>query len=132
MKRFGLFVLLASLVVCASFSAQQGENAGKTVLRGWLSDEGCAGGRASSDVYTGTNPECAKKCVHEGKRIVFVDPDHKWLLTITNQDAATESIGDYVEVIGTVDEQSKTLRVDSLKLLEKGRAMCDVPAKKKS
>ena len=70
--------------------------------------------------------------LHEGKRIVFVDPDHKWLLTITNQDAATESIGDYLEVIGTVDEQSKTLRVDSLKLLEKGRAMCDVPAKKKS
>ena len=70
--------------------------------------------------------------LHEGKRIVFVDSDHKWLLTITNQDAATESIGDYLEVIGTVDEQSKTLRVDSLKLLEKGRAMCDVPAKKKS
>ena len=69
MKRFGLFVLLASLVVCASFSAQQGQNAGKTVLRGWLSDEGCAGGRASSDVYTGTNPECAKKGCTKGREL---------------------------------------------------------------
>jgi hypothetical protein len=133
MKRFGLLTLLASLAVCASFSeAQQRQNAGKTVLRGWLSDEGCAGGRASSGVYTGTNPDCAKKCVRDGKKVVFVDPDHKRLLTITNQDAAMESIGDYVEVSGALDEQTKTLRVDSLKLLEKGRAMCDVPAKKKS
>jgi hypothetical protein len=31
-----------------------------------------------------------------------------------------------------LDERAKTLRIDSVKLLEKGRAMCDVPAKKKS
>ena len=105
---------------------------GKTVLRGWLSDEGCAGGRAKSGLYTGTNPDCAKKCVSEGKKIVFVDPDHKRLLTIANQDVAKERVGDYVEISGELNEESKTLRVDSLTLLEKGRAMCDVPAKKKS
>ena len=105
---------------------------GKTVLRGWLSDEGCAGGRAKSGLYTGTNPDCAKKCVSEGKKIVFVDSDHKRLLSIANQDAAKERVGDYVEISGEVNEESKTLRVDSLTLLEKGRAMCDVPAKKKS
>lgn len=105
---------------------------GKTVLRGWLSDEGCAGGRAKSGLYTGTNPDCAKKCVKEGKQIVFVDPDHKRLLTIANQDVAKERVGDYVEISGEINEESKTLRVDSLTLLEKGRAMCDVPTKKKS
>lgn len=105
---------------------------GKTVIRGWLSDEGCAGGRAHDGVYTGTNPDCARKCVHDGKKIVLVDPEGKRLLVITNQDAAMERVGDYVEISGEADDQAKTLRIDSMKLLEKGRAMCGVPAKKKS
>lgn len=105
---------------------------GTTVIRGWLSDEGCAGGRARDGVYTGTNPDCAKKCVHDGKKIVLVDPEGKRLLVIANQDAATERVGDYVEISGEVDDQAKTLRVDYMKLLEKGRAMCGVPAKKKA
>lgn len=101
------------------------------VVRGWLSDESCASGRASSGTYTGTNPECAKKCVHEGKRIVLVDPDQKRLLIIVNGDIAVERVGDYVEISGDLDEQARTLHIDSLKLLEKGRAMCDLPPKKK-
>ena len=126
--RLGM-ILLAALVFLMPMWMFAG---GKSVLRGWLSDEGCAGGRAKSGRYTGTNPDCAKKCVSEGKKIVFVDPDHKRLLTIANQDSAKERVGDYVEITGEVDEESKTLQVDSLKLLEKGRAMCDIPAKKKS
>jgi hypothetical protein len=65
--------------------------------------------------------------VRDGKKIVLVDPDQKRLLTIANQDAAMERVGDYVEIGGNVDEQARTLRIDSLKLLEKGPAMCDVP-----
>jgi hypothetical protein len=103
-----------------------------SVVRGWLSDEACASGRANGGTYTGTNPDCAKKCVREGKRIVLVDPDHKRLLAILNGDAATERIGDYVEISGDLDEQARTLHVDSLQLLEKGRAMCDVPPKRKT
>jgi hypothetical protein len=126
--RLGI-ILLAALVFCMPAWMFAGAT---TVLRGWLSDEGCAGGRAKSGRYTGTNPDCAKKCVSEGKKIVFVDPDHKRLLTIANQEIAKERVGDYVEISGEINEESKTLQVDSLKLLEKGRAMCDVPAKKKS
>jgi hypothetical protein len=47
---------------------------GKEVVRGWLSDEGCARGRAESGVFTATNGECAKRCVSEGKKIVLIDP----------------------------------------------------------
>ena len=131
MKRLGLLAILTCLVVFASSSeGRQAQDSQKAVLRGWLSDEGCAGGRAHSGLYTGTNPNCAKKCVREGKKIVFVDTDHKRLLTIANQDSATENIGDYVEIAGSLDEQTKTLHVASLKLLEKGRAMCGVPKKK--
>src|SRR5215472_17157091 len=131
MKRFGVSALLAaSLTAISVAQTLHGQDPQKTVLHGWLSDEGCAGGRAHSGAYTGTNPDCAKKCVREGKRIVFVDPDRKRLLTIANPDAAMERVGDYVEVSGDLNDQAKTLRIDSLRLLEKGRAMCDVPKKK--
>jgi hypothetical protein len=102
-----------------------------SVIRGWLSDESCASGRAVSGDYTATNPECAKKCVHEGKRIVLIDPDHKRLLVVLNKDAAVERVGDYVEISGELDQQAGTLRIESMKLIEKGREMCGVPPKKK-
>ena len=127
-RLFPLLLVIAGIVLAAG----QITAGGKSVVRGWLSDESCAGGRASSGTYTGTNPDCAKKCVHQGKKIVLVDPDHKRLLTIANQDAARERLGDYVEIKGDLDESARSLRIDSMKLLEKGRAMCDVPAKKKS
>ena len=124
--------LTLTCLVLLFFGVRSELAGGKTVIRGWLSDEGCAGGRAHDGEYTGTNPDCAKRCVHDGKKIVLVDPEGKRLLAIANQDAAVERVGDYVEISGEVDDQAKTLRVDSMKLLEKGRAMCGVPAKKKS
>ncbi|HEV2196706.1 MAG TPA: hypothetical protein VGR55_14070 [Candidatus Acidoferrum sp.] len=132
MSNRALARLVLTCLVLLFFGVRSGLAGGKTVIRGWLSDEGCAGGRAHDGVYTGTNPDCAKRCVHDGKKIVLVDPEGKRLLFIANQDAARERVGDYVEISGEVDDQAKTLRVDSMKLLEKGRAMCDVPAKKKS
>jgi hypothetical protein len=119
-----LFVLLSGAIASAQVNAQ------KSVIRGWLSDEDCAGGRAKAGLYTGTNPECAKKCVHDGKKIVLIDSDHKRLLVISNQAPAVANVGDYVEISGDLDDQARTLHIDSLKLLEKGRAMCGVPPKK--
>ena len=59
--------------------------------------------------------------------MIFVDPDHKRLLVIANQEAAKQNIGDYVEITGELDKYGKTLQIAALKLIEKGRAMCDVP-----
>ena len=131
MTRFGLFVSLAALLVCTSFShAQAQQDAEKTELRGWLSDDGCGGGRARGGLYTGTNPICAKKCIHEGKKMVLLDPEKKRVLTIDNPDVAMENIGDYVKISGDLNVQARTLRIDSLRLLKKGIAMCGKPAKK--
>ena len=126
------FRLVLTCLIALSFGVPSEFAGGKTVIRGWLSDEGCAGGRAHDGVYTGTNPDCAKKCVGDRKKIVLVDPEGKRLLVIANQDAAAERVGDYVEISGDVDDQAKTLHIDSVKLLEKGRAMCGAPPKKKS
>jgi hypothetical protein len=133
MTRFGLFVSFVALLVCTSFSqAQAQQDAGKTEVRGWLSDESCGGGRARSGIYTGTNPICAKKCVREGKKMVLLDSDHRRVLAIDNPDVAMENIGDYVEIGGDLNELAKTLRIGSLKLLEKGSAMCQKNAKRVS
>ena len=103
MNRFTPRVLFLSiLLVPITMSA-----AGKSTVRGWLSDEDCATGRANDGRYTGTNPDCAKKCVHDGKKIVLVDPEHKRLLVILNQESATERVGDFVEISGDLDEHAK-------------------------
>jgi hypothetical protein len=50
---------------------------------------------------------------------------------IRNQDAARQNIGDPVEITGEVDAGAKTVQIDSLKMIEKSRAMCEAPKKAK-
>jgi hypothetical protein len=115
-------------ILCIALA--QATAADTSTMRGWLSDEACARGRASSGVFTGTNPDCAKRCVGEGKKIVFIDPDGKRVLDIANQNAARNNIGDYVEVVGFVDAKNNALRVESLKLISEGVAACSRPPSK--
>lgn len=117
-------------VVFLPVVASQTASAGGTTIKGWISDEGCARGRASGGVFTGTNPECAKKCIASGAKIVLIVPDQRILLTVANPDSAKANIGDFVEINGSVEAKTKTLHIESLKLLAKGVAMCDAPAKK--
>jgi hypothetical protein len=130
-SRFFILAVGASLVTIAL--AMPPRTTSKTeVVRGWLSDEQCAKGRAEGGTYTATNPSCAKECVAKGKKIVLVDPRGKRILVISNPEIAKKNVGDEVEITGQVDAQDKTLHADSLKFLEKGSAMCAAPAKKKT
>jgi hypothetical protein len=123
----GMALFIFTLLAYPQTSAKPTE-----LLRGWLSDEQCAKGRAESGTFTGTNPECAKRCVSQGRKIVLVDPQGKRVLVLANQDIGKSHIGDYVEITGEVDSRQMTLHADSLKFLEKGVTMCDAPAKKSS
>ena|SRR5580692_6445893 len=133
MRIFAGRFLLASLLVTSFFGsavvglAQQSGPQAESAIRGWLSDEGCARGRAQSGTFTATNPDCAKECVAKGKKIVLIDPERKMIFVVVNQDLAKKNVGDYVEIAGHMDLQAKTVRVDSLKLLETGTATCDRP-----
>ena len=127
-------ISLFALFLCASLALAippQNSNITET-LRGWLSDETCAKGRAGGGTYTATNPRCAKECVSKGKKIVLVDPVGKRVLVLSNQDIGKNNVGDYVEIFGQVDAKAMTLHADSLKFLEKGSAMCSVQRKKKA
>jgi hypothetical protein len=123
----GSFLLVSVLAFGVLGLAQQSARQSEPAIRGWLSDEGCARGRAQSGTFTATNPDCAKECVAKGKKIVLIDPERKMIFAIVNQDLAKKNVGDYVEIAGHMDVQAKTVRVDSLKLLETGTATCDRP-----
>lgn len=120
---------MKALKVVAALLLAYSAGATETVVRGWLSDEECARGRASSGVYTQTNPDCARECVRSGKKIVLIDPDGHRLLMIQNQQEAMSNVGNYVAVTGQVNNEKQTVYVTSVKLLEVGRASCERPKK---
>lgn len=121
-------ILLALIFLSAvALWSQQGGTQPATSIRGWLSDEQCARGRAESGEYTGTNPRCAKECVAKGKKIVLIDPDAKVIYDIANQSLAKKNVGDYVEISGQTDVKAKTIRIASLKMLAPGVASCARP-----
>ena len=131
MKASVLAISALVLLGLSSAIAQQSPAPENRVLRGWLADEGCARVPAKGGAYTGTNPVCAKQCVAKGAKIVLILPDQKEILDIANQDAVKENIGNYVEVTGSPDKRKGTLHIDSVKMLEEGKAMCALPRKGK-
>jgi hypothetical protein len=120
--------LMASVLAFSVYGlAQQAVRQPDTAIRGWLSDEGCARGRAESGTFTATNPTCARECVAKGKKIVLIDPDRKMIFEIANQNLAKKNIGDYVEIAGQMDLQAKTVRIASLRMVTRGTASCERP-----
>jgi len=121
------FFLALVLVLAVGGLAQQTARQSETAIRGWLSDEGCARGRAESGTFTATNPQCAEECVAKGKKIVLIDPDRKMIFEIANQSLAKKNISDYVEIAGQTDLEAKTVRIATIKMLTRGNASCERP-----
>jgi hypothetical protein len=122
-----LFLMASVLAFGVCGLAQQNAPQPETAIRGWLSDEGCARGRAESGTFTATNPRCARECVAKGKKIVLIDPDRKMIFEIANQNLARKNIGDYVEIAGQMDLPAKTVRIASLRMVTRGTASCERP-----
>jgi len=122
-----LFLLASDFAFGVCGLAQQPASQSQTAIRGWLSDDGCARGRAESGTLTATNPRCARECVAKGKKIVLIDPDRKMIFEIANQNLAKKNIGDYVEIAGQMDLQARTVRIASVRMLERGTASCERP-----
>jgi len=115
------FASLMCFVFCCTAWAKAAPAKSETI-KGWISDEQCARSQARDGVYKGTNPECVRDCVRNGKKIVLIDPAGKRVLVIANQDAAKNDLGDYVEIKGEVNSAAGTLQIDSIELLKKGKS----------
>lgn len=94
---------------------------------GWFSDEKCARARAGSGTYTATNADCARRCIDGGTAVVFIAEQEKALYLIKNYSAAKDDLGYQIEVTGTLDEQTQTLTVQSVKRLESVGPSCSRP-----
>jgi hypothetical protein len=94
---------------------------------GWFSDEKCARARASSGTYSATNADCARRCIEGGAAVVFIAEQEKALYMVKNYTAAKDDLGYQIEVTGTLDEQTQTLTVQSVKRLQAVGPSCARP-----
>jgi hypothetical protein len=85
MKSLLLLVLLTGTTVAAD----------QTYI-GWVSDSGCARARASVGTFTATNPDCARQCVKQGKKIVLISQEHKTVFAIDNPQILEAHVGNKV------------------------------------
>lgn len=117
---------LAISLMFASFNSLSAASTVKT-WKGWFSDLSCASGRAKSGVFTGTNPECAKKCIESGTAPAFVSEDAKDVFRVQGHLTVKDDLGYYVEVTGDVDMEAKIINVQQVKRLEYQGASCERP-----
>jgi len=108
-----------ALTLFAAAALAQAPNSKTETIRGWISDEHCAGSKARDGIYSATNPQCTRECVAKGYTAVLIDPRGKRVLIITYQEMAKKNLGDYVEVVGVIDPQAGTIKPDSIRFLEK-------------
>jgi len=112
---------LAVLVLLTSnlFAAEE-------VYVGFVSDSGCARARAAAGEFTPTNPDCARKCVKEGKGVVLIDPEKKAVFAIENPELLKSQVGNKVRVYAR-SAGTDLLHVERVVFLEKTNPECERP-----
>jgi hypothetical protein len=101
--------LAVSVLLLASFSAAQTP---RTFI-GVITDSMCPQGDHSQMQMGPTDAACAMACndVHGAAFILY---DGKFTYQLTDQKAPAKFAGQKVQVVGTLDDKSKTIRVQSI------------------
>jgi len=95
-------------------------------MRGWFVDENCTRERVAAGRIEPSNPECAKRCVKEGSRLMFLSETDKALFAVKDPATQVDNIGYYVELAGNTDDK-KVLMVSTVKRLSEVNASCKRP-----
>jgi hypothetical protein len=98
-------------------------------LHGWFVDEACTRGRVAVGTIEPDNPDCAKRCVKEGSKLMFLSETDKALFEVKDPSIQVENIGFYLEITGSTSD--KVLTVNSVKKLAALNSMCENPHAKK-
>src|SRR5580765_145232 len=105
MKKVLVNILLTGLLVTMSTAADKPANKGSaskpvaaakpatSSIDAWISDENC-GGRV--------NPDCTKKCVAQGFKLVAVNSADKSVIPVSNQESVKPFIGQHVTITGAI------------------------------
>jgi len=99
---------------------------GARTLRGWFVDEACTRGRVAAGRIEPDNPECAKRCVKEGSKLMFMSETDKALFEVKDPASQVKNIGYYVEINSSSDS-NKMLTVNTVKQLAEVGSMCARP-----
>ena len=91
---------------------------------GWVSDSGCALARASGGKYTATNPDCARKCVKDGKSIVLISPETKSVFAIENPTILKSEVGNKVRVYAR-STGAHQLHIEKVEFIEESHPECE-------
>jgi len=97
---------------------------------GWFDCDRCTSGRVKSGEVGPANQECARKCIKEGARVVFLDEKRKASFVVDNPEKTRGIESDYVDFTGTMNAEAGTVHVDSVKVKSKYVAKCGKPQSK--
>lgn len=116
MKRILVAVFAISSLLLAGASFAQSEH----TYKGEIMDSACAksGSHAAMQKdHPGTNKECTLACVKMGAKFVLYDAATKTTYQLSDQKKPEEFAGDKVEVSGTLDKATKTIKVNNIEAM---------------
>ncbi len=93
---------------------------------GWVSDSRCARARASAGAFTATDPDCARECIKEGHKIVFISPETKTVFAVENPEALKAQVGNKVRISG-IERGTRLLHVNEVLSSTKENPECERP-----
>jgi hypothetical protein len=106
MKKILAALSLAALVALPVVVA--GDEA-KGEWTGWITDTHCAEKGAGKDHTVG----CVEKCMKAGSKVQIWDADKKVAIDLDSFDKVKGLVGQKVTIKGTLDKETKTIKVDS-------------------
>ena len=127
MVRWKLAAVLLALAIPA-LAASPGGVAVTTT--GWFDCDRCTAGRVKSGEVGPAGQECARKCIKEGAKVVFLDEKRKASFIVDNPEKTRGIESDYVEFTGTMNAEAGTVHVDSVTVKSKYVASCGKPKSK--
>ena len=101
--------VFVALAITASLSAAQS----KQTFTGVITDDMCPLGDHGRMKMGPTDAECARACIesHGAKYVLY---DGKSAYVLSDQKAPDTFAGQKVRVVGTLDDKTKTIQVDSI------------------
>jgi hypothetical protein len=122
--------ILTLTVCCAAMVPVARAADNSRTMRGWFVDEACTRERVAEGRIEPDNPDCAKRCVKEGSKLMFMSESDKALFEVKEPAGQVKNVGYYVEINGSTDG-SKVLTVNAVKQLAEVGSMCARPKLKK-
>lgn len=132
MVRTSVFTAAVVLAASTTFGASPSRS-GKTVTwTGWFSDKGCATAKVKNGDIGPNGTACVKKCLKEGATPVFISEQARAMYDVKDHPTVIDDVGYHLEVTALLDEDAKTISVQSVKRLSEVVNTCALPRKKLS